>query len=80
MMRTTKMRTTKKMTTMVRNKTYGYLFQIPCLIRKTDGMLSCRVGTHGRPDVYLPLVNDYGVDCVIKKEDGTFGKRLVLTN
>lgn len=23
-------------------------------------------------DVYLPLVDDYGVDCVIKKEDGTF--------
>lgn len=23
-------------------------------------------------DVYLPLVDDHGVDCVIKKEDGTF--------
>ena len=23
-------------------------------------------------DVYLPLVDAYGVDCVIKKEDGTF--------
>ena len=23
-------------------------------------------------DVYLPLVADHGVDCVIKKEDGTF--------
>ena len=22
-------------------------------------------------DVYLPLVDDHGVDCVIKKEDGT---------
>ncbi len=22
--------------------------------------------------VYLPLVDDHGVDCVIKKEDGTF--------
>ena len=25
-------------------------------------------------DVYLPLVDDHGVDCVIKKEDGTFIK------
>ena len=23
-------------------------------------------------DVYLPLVDDHGVDCVIKREDGTF--------
>lgn len=23
-------------------------------------------------DVYIPLVDDHGVDCVIKKEDGTF--------
>jgi hypothetical protein len=23
-------------------------------------------------DVYVPLVDDHGVDCVIKKEDGTF--------
>ena len=23
-------------------------------------------------DVYLPLVDDHGVDCIIKKEDGTF--------
>lgn len=23
-------------------------------------------------DVYLPLVDDHGVDCVIKKQDGTF--------
>ena len=23
-------------------------------------------------DVYMPLVDDHGVDCVIKKEDGTF--------
>ena len=23
-------------------------------------------------DVYLPLVHDHGLDCVIKKEDGTF--------
>ncbi|MBR6338330.1 MAG: hypothetical protein IKR76_11475 [Ruminococcus sp.] len=23
-------------------------------------------------DVYLPLVDDHGVDCVIKKDDGTF--------
>ncbi len=23
-------------------------------------------------DVYLPLVDDHGVDCVITKEDGTF--------
>lgn len=23
-------------------------------------------------DVYFPLVDDYGVECVIKKEDGTF--------
>ena len=23
-------------------------------------------------DVYLPLVDDHGVDCVKKKEDGTF--------
>lgn len=23
-------------------------------------------------DCYLPLVDDHGVDCVIKKEDGTF--------
>ena len=23
-------------------------------------------------DFYLPLVDDHGVDCVIKKEDGTF--------
>ena len=23
-------------------------------------------------DVYLPLVDDHGVDCVIKKEDGTY--------
>lgn len=23
-------------------------------------------------DVYLPLVDDHGVDCVIKKADGTF--------
>ena len=23
-------------------------------------------------DVYLPLVDDHGVDCVIKKKDGTF--------
>ena len=25
-------------------------------------------------DVYLPLVDDHGVDCVIKKEDGTFSE------
>ena len=25
-----------------------------------------------RLDCYLPLVDDHGVDCVIKKEDGTF--------
>lgn len=23
-------------------------------------------------DVYLPLIDDHGVDCIIKKEDGTF--------
>ena len=23
-------------------------------------------------DVYMPLVDDHGVDCVIEKEDGTF--------
>lgn len=23
-------------------------------------------------DVYTPLVDDHGVDCVVKKEDGTF--------
>ena len=23
-------------------------------------------------DVYVPLVDDHGVDCVVKKEDGTF--------
>lgn len=23
-------------------------------------------------DVYVPLVDDHGVDCVIKKEDGTY--------
>lgn len=23
-------------------------------------------------DVYLPLVDDHGVDCIIKREDGTF--------
>ena len=23
-------------------------------------------------DVYLPLVDDHGVDCIIKKTDGTF--------
>ena len=23
-------------------------------------------------DVYVPLVDDHGVDCVIKREDGTF--------
>ena len=23
-------------------------------------------------DVYMPLIDDHGVDCVIKKEDGTF--------
>lgn len=23
-------------------------------------------------DCYVPLVDDHGVDCVIKKEDGTF--------
>ena len=23
-------------------------------------------------DVYIPLVDDHGVDCVVKKEDGTF--------
>jgi hypothetical protein len=23
-------------------------------------------------DVYLPLVDDHGVDCIIKRENGTF--------
>ena len=30
-------------------------------------------------DVYLPLVDDHGVDCVIKKSDGTFIEVQILS-
>jgi hypothetical protein len=32
---------------------------------------TCRMIMEGL-DVYLPLVDDHGVDCIIKRENGTF--------
>ena len=39
--------------------------------KRMEYNLVCKMLMEGL-DVYLPLVDDHGVDCVIKKEDGTF--------